>query len=375
MAQTDFTKLLTNEKNVWVKRAWKHAREHSFLMKFAGTGMNSMVQRITELTKTEKGEKAILRLVPDLAGSGVVGDYELEGHEEELKAYDTEIFVDQLRNATRDKGRMNNQKTVINYRTEAKDKLGFWMANIMDQLGFLTLAGVNYDLNTDGSARGSAGNPAGYKLSDLEYAKRVAAPTAGRHFRWDAAAGELKQGDTSAITKADHLTYNGLLSARAHMKNRHIRGIRSKGGEEFYHVFLNPMAYLKLKTDPDYKAALQHAAPRGSSNPIFSGNSVTMDGMVLHEYHHVFNTSGAAAGSKWGAAGDVDGCRISMCGAQALAMCTLDSDAIWEEKTFDYGNSRGISVGKIFGLERPKFVSKKEGSEQDFGVCNFDVAI
>ena len=373
MAQTDFTQLLDNEKNVWVKRAWKHARENSFVMRFAGTGMNSMIQRITELTKTEKGDKAIIRLVPDLEGDGVTGDHMLEGNEEALKAYDTELTIDQLRNATRNKGRMNDQKTVINFRQEARDKLGFWLANKIDELAFLTMAGVSFDKKLNGADRASKAT--GQNLIDLEFASRVTAPSAGRHFRWDAAANELKEGDTSAIQKADTLSYNALLSARAHMKNRHVRGIRSKGGEEFYHVFLNPLAYLKLKMDPDFQAALRHAAPRGSNNPIFSGSSVAVDGMILHEYHNVFNTSGAAAGSKWGSTGNVDGCRVSLCGAQALGMVTLDKGNVWDEETFDYGNQNGIAIGKIFGLEKPRLVSKHEKTEQDFGICNLDVAI
>ena len=57
MAKTDFTLLLDNEKNVWTKKAWKHARENSFIMKFAGTGMNSMIHRITELTKNRTWRK------------------------------------------------------------------------------------------------------------------------------------------------------------------------------------------------------------------------------------------------------------------------------------------------------------------------------
>ena len=375
MANTDFTKLLDNDKDVWVKRAWKHARENAFIMRFAGTGMNSMVQRITELTKTERGEKAIIRLVPDMEGHGVTGDFELEGYEEALKAYDTEIFIDQLRHATSNTGRMNDQKTIINFRTEAKDKLGYWLANKLDELAFLTLAGINYDKMLDGSNKTYVKNDLGYKNSDLAFASRVSAPSAERHFRWDAASKELVAGDTTKVKPADTLTYDALLSARAHMKNRHIRGVRSKGGEEFYHVFVSPLAYLKLKQDPDYKAALQHAAPRSLNNPIFSGSTVMMDGMVIHEYHKVFNTQGAAGGSKWGSGGDVDGCRVSLCGAQSLAMCSLDKGNVWEEKEFDYGNRQGIAIGKIFGLEKPRLVSKKEKTEQDFGVCNLDVAI
>ena len=381
-SQTDFTALLGNVKNVWVKRAWKHAREHSFIMQFTGTGMNSMCQRITELTKTEKGDHAVIRLVPDLVGDGTTGDNVLLGNEEALEGYDTKIEIDQLRHAVKNKGRMNDQRSVFNFRMEAKDKLGFWLARIVDELAFLSLAGVTWDKALNGADRPVG--KVGHRLQDLDFAPAnagAAAYTAKRHFRWSKAAGRIVEDqDTAALTSADTLTYNALLEARALMKDRYIRGIRSKGGEEFYHVFLPPLAYLRLKQDPEYQAALRHAMPRSAKNPLFSGNSVMMDGMILHEHHKVFNTSGAAAGSKWGTGGNVDGARISICGAQALAMASLDgASGHWDEEKFDYNNSCGISLGKIFGFLRPKFIDKKivgqQATEQDFGTCILDVAI
>ena len=376
-AQTDFTALLSNVKNVWVKRAWKHARENSYIMQFCGTGMNSMCQRITELTKTERGDRAIIRLVPDLVGDGVTGDNVLLGNEEALEGHDTEILIDQLRHAVKNKGRMNDQRSVFNFRMEAKDKLGFWMARIVDEIGFLTLAGIPYTKALNGATRPVLAT--GRNLSDLAFASRSTAPSSQRHFRWDAGTNSLEDGDTAELDPADTLTYNGLLAARAHMKDRYIRGIRSKGGEEFYHVFLPPLAYLKLKQDPNYQAALREAMPRSKGNPIFSGNNVMMDGMILHEHHKVYNTSGATAPNKWGGSGDVNGARIAMCGAQSLAMVNLDKGSSWNEENFDYGNSQGIGLGKIFGFEKPKFIDKKRvghtSTEQDFGVCSFDVAL
>ena len=44
------------------------------------------------------------------------------------------------------------------------------------------------------------------------------------------------------------------------------------------------------------------------------------------------------------------------------------------EDTFDYGNQSGISVGKIFGLRKPKYNSDIAGSVQDFGVICLDTA-
>jgi len=46
----------------------------AFISKFLGTGQTSIIQRITELTKTEKGEEVIMFLLADLVDDGVVGD-------------------------------------------------------------------------------------------------------------------------------------------------------------------------------------------------------------------------------------------------------------------------------------------------------------
>ena len=96
-----------------------------------------------------------------------------------------------------------------------------------------------------------------------------------------------------------------------------------------------------------------------------------IDGVHLHEFRHVYNTSGAA--TKWGA-GAVDGCQVLFCGAQALGMADIGAPE-WNEKGFDYENSQGISVGKILGFLKPKFGNIYEnGSVEDFGVISCYVA-
>lgn len=51
----------------------------SFMSKFMGTGENNVIQRITELTRTEKGDQVIMHLLADLVDDGVIGDNEREG--------------------------------------------------------------------------------------------------------------------------------------------------------------------------------------------------------------------------------------------------------------------------------------------------------
>jgi N4-gp56 family major capsid protein len=373
MAKTNFAALTTSEKKVWSLQFWKMARNASFIHQFSGSGPNAMVQRITELTKTEKGDKAVLTLIADLTGDGVMGDADLEGSEEAIKAYDTEIQIDQMRNGNRTTGRMADQKSVVTFRGTSRDQLAYWFADRMDQLAFLSLAGISY-LNTNrGDARPVLA--AGKNFNDLSFAAAVTAPSSARHLRWDSASSDLAVGATASMIAGDTLTYKALVLAKAEAKNQYIRGIKGPGGEEIYHVFVTPDAMAKLKLDPDYLANVRSAGVRGGKNPLFAGTtSVMVDGLVIHEYRHVYNTKGLATSSKWGATGTVDGSRVAICGAQALGMADL-GEAGWMEKEFDYGNQRGIATDKILGFLKPQFHSNVTGDVQDFGVLSLDVSI
>ena len=373
MAKTNFAALTTHQKKVWSLDFWKMARNSSFINQFAGKGANAMVQRVTELTKTERGDLAVLTLIADLQDDGVIGDYDLEGNEEAIRAYDTAITIDQLRHGNVTTGRMADQKSIVNFREQSRDKLAYFMADRMDQLAFLSLAGVAYTNKTNGAARPVLAT--GKNLGDLAYAADVTAPSSARHLRWDSVGGDLAAGDTSAVVAADTLSYKALVFAKARAKDEYIRGIRGPHGEEVYHVFVTPRAMAKLKLDSDFLANVRNAGVRGGKNPLFAGTtSVMVDGLIIHEYRHVYNTTGLASGSKWGSASDVDGCRVAICGAQALGMADLGI-ASWTEETFDYKNRKGIGVDKIFGFLKPVFHSDVTGDNQDFGVMSLDVAI
>ena len=373
MPTTNFTALTTNEKKVHSLEFWKMARNASFLNMFAGKGGNSMVQRITELTKSERGEQAVMTLIADLTGDGVMGDYTLEGNEEAIKAYDTQVKIDQIRNGNRTAGRMANQASVVDFRSTSKDQLAYWLGDRLDQLGFLALAGEAFTKTNTGGTRPVLA--AGQNFSDLAFAADVTAPSSARHIRWDAAASDLAAGDTTAVVAGDTLTYQALVLAKAYAKNQYIRGIKAGNNEEIFHVFVNPSCMAKLKLDADYLANVRSAGVRGGKNPLFAGTtSVMVDGMIIHEFRHVYNTVGAAGGSKWGATGVVDGSRVAFCGAQSLGLADI-GPAGWFEKEFDFDNQKGIAIDKICGILKPVFHSNVTGDDQDFGVLSLDVAL
>ena len=380
MANTNFASLTSEQLTAWSRDFWRVARNMSFINQFAGSGSNAMVQRVSELTKSDKGARAVLTLLADMTGDGVTGDNTLEGNEESLRAYDIVIQLDQLRFANRLAGRLADQKSVVTFREHSRDALAYAIADRIDQLAFLTLTGVAYTQKNNGALRPVY--TSGQNLGDLAFNGDITAPTSNRHRRWDATNG-LVAGDVTATVAADKLAYNTIVDLKAYAKDNYIRGIRSAGNEETFHLFVTPQVMADIKLDSDFLANVRNAGVRGPSNSLFAGSSSLMvDGVFIHEFRHVFNTSGAtsgasgnagAAGYKWGANADVNGSACLFCGAQALAMADIGLPEMVEDN-FDYGNQNGISIGKIFGLKKPKFNSDTNGSVEDFGVIRLDVA-
>lgn len=360
---TNFAALTPKQKIVWSRDVWSAARDQMFIKNFIGTGENALIQRITELTKTEKGEKVLMHLVADLVEDGVIGDNEREGNEEAMQSYSQEITIDLLTHSVRNKGKLAEQKTVINFRKMGKDRLAFWLANRCDQLAFLTMAGISYAFKNNGAPR--VGSP----FPNLAFAADVSAPTSKRALMFDGTS--LAASVTGNITTAFVPKYTMIVDLIAYAKEHYIKPLKS-GGKDYYVLFVHPQTLAALKKDADYQRAVVAVATKaGLDSPWFTGATVTVDGAVIHEHNLVYNTKGAASGSKWGSGGLVNGTRTMLCGAQALGMADLGAPE-WTEKLFQYDSQQGINIDKMLGLLKPKFYSIYDGSTEDFGIVTCD---
>ncbi len=367
-ALTNFGALTTNQKMVWSRDTWKQARENSFIMqKFVGTGENNAIQKITELTKTEKGDQCIITLVAELVGDGGTGDNKREGNEEAMKQYDAKITIDLIFHSVRNEGKLAEQKSVIRFRDHAKDKLGNWLANRIDQLAFLTLSGISYAYNNDGSTRVNSNFP------NLAFAADVTAPSTNRYRRWNGTSGLLEAGNTANVAATDVMSYKAITSMMAFAKDHYIKPLLA-GGKEYYIILMKPGSLMQLKNDADYKNAVVQALPRDSKNPFFTGATVTVDGAIIHEHRLVYSTNGLASGSKWGAASAINGTRVLLMGQQAMGLADLGAPD-WTEKGFEYDSQQGINVDKMFGLLKPKFYSNFDKTVEDFGVLAVDFGL
>jgi N4-gp56 family major capsid protein len=247
-----------------------------------------------------------------------------------MKTYNDIITIDLIAHQVREKGKLAAQKTVVDFRTNAKDRLAFWVANRCDQLAFLTLSGISYAFQNDGSPRTSGA------FAALAFAADVSAPTLNRHRRWDGVNNVLVPGNTATMLATDTLKYKTIVDANVWAKTHYIKPL-NVGGKEHYICFIRPEGLAQLKADPDFVRAVTTGGERGDKNPYFTGGIVTVDGLVFFEHRLVYNTKGAALNSKWGATGTVDGSRMLICGSQALGMADLGAPE-WAEKWLSFSH-------------------------------------
>lgn len=369
---TNFAALTDEQLTAWERSVHKQARNVSFINNFSGE-LGAMVHRVTELTESQKGARAVMTLVADAEGDGVAGDNTLEGNEEALRSYDQVIQIDMLRHAHKSKGKMAEQRSVVKFRKEAKDVLAYWLADRWDQMALLTLSGVAYTYKTNGATR------VGSQLNDLAFAADVTAPSTNRYTRWDATGGLITSSASNAdLVAADTPTWNMLVDLKAYAVDQYIKPVRTANGIDTYFIFMTPRGMAALKKSADFREIMKDAAARGDANQLFKGtghgpNGIYVDGLYIMEFRHVFNTLGASSGSKWGG-GTVDGQRVLLCGAQALGMADIGMPN-WVEKDFDYNNQPGIALGKISGFKKPVYRSAVTGTDEDFSVICCDTAI
>ena len=131
MAATEFGVNHPLAVKVWSKELAREAYRMAWIGKFIGTGKDSLVTEKEDLKKSA-GDQITCGLRVQLQGDGVEGDSTLEGNEEALEFYDDSLVVNQLRHATRTKGKMTEQRVPYSLRDESKDALADWWARRMD---------------------------------------------------------------------------------------------------------------------------------------------------------------------------------------------------------------------------------------------------
>jgi len=356
--QTDFGALSAAQKKVWSSKLWLQFRDESFWQSngFIGTNMNTPIHRVDELTKTSRGLECVMQMVNDLEGDGTAGDNDLNGAEEQMVNDAQIIVIDCLAHAVKSKGQMSEQATVIRFREQAKDKLGFWLPDKVDELMFLTAAGRAFTLNTDLSTRGTS------QLPSLKFAASVTPASANRVKYAGTATSE------ATLTATDKMSWATCVSAKTFARRQGIRPIR-QGGKEYYAMVMSPEQRRDLLLDSTYQTIVSRAAERGSKNPLFMNALAVVDGLILYEHRKVVNTTGLASSSKWGSGGTVEGAQATLMGAGALGFTTLGGGEWLEGDQNDYGRKPAVGYQQMLGMLKPQYKpTASANAAEDYGV-------
>lgn len=324
---------------LWSKKLSVEVLKETWIMKFAGTNSDSMVQ-IKDETQKSAGDRITYGLRMQLTGPGIQGDSTMEGSEESLLTYSDAVLINQLRWAVRSAGRMTQQRVPFSIRDEALSGLRDWYADRFDIAGFNQLCCYTPQTNTSYTGNNAV----------------TAADAAHQKF------GQAAANDQSIVSTATmNLSIIDFAVETAKIITPAIRPVRS-AGREYYLGFLHPIQVTDMRTNTSTGQWLdiQRAVLQGgeiNDNPIFDGSLGVYNGVILHSDYRV--TQGVNSGSSTTPVPNVR--RAVLAGAQALMMAFGRDNGpgrfTWVEELFDYENELGCSVGSIFGLKSTVFNS------------------
>lgn len=373
MAEPSFNMgLNTTAINYFEKKVWKRLRTESLADQLASEGGDSVIHRVSDLSSTTWGMRALMTLVPDDTSFGVVGDGQLEDREAGITAHDIEITFDQFRKAFKNEGVIADRSTWVRFAQQASDQLSYWAIDTKNRLMMNTLAGVGYEYEVDGKLRASS-----CEWAQNRFASQVSAPSSRRHFQIDKANG-ISAVDHGTLLAEDVPSWNTFIDMRTELPLMRVKPVRGKwgNGQDLYICLVHPRTMGVIKKDTTFQQNLRDALQRGEKNPLFRGAETYMvDGILLISHRYAYTTLGAASGSKWGNGGTIDGARSLFLGAQALGMVEMGGPK-WVTKTFDYENRQGISMAIKFGFRKTVWPDQyAENAEEDFGVVAIDHAV
>lgn len=355
---------------VWSKDLWRDVEDDLFFMraKMMGSDTNNIVFTMDDLIKTQ-GDRITVPLTYNLSGNGVTGDNELEGNEEKIQPYSDAVLIDQIRNAVRLTGKLDEKKNAYNMRTDAKNKLKIWLREFIERQIFLKLGSVNNLLLTDVNGAVVGTRSTWSNTPDEVPDADTAAGYGNRYLCADYASGATSLVATDLITPA-------LISrckTKATQAVPKILPIRTEG-KDYYVMFVHPRQMYDLKQNPVFTQAMREAEVRGKNNPLFGLSSAVWDGVIIYEHPYcpyldidvaLNNFSDDDGGTDYAA---VDAYRAILCGQQAVVMAKAQNGVIWDEERFNYGNQTGFATGMIGGIQKVTFNSL------DYGIITLDTA-
>ena len=366
----------------WSRKTFEYALQNICLTPLMGKDANSLIhvnQKLTEIP----GDTIIFKPKFPLSGGGQGDGGTVTGNEGQLKRRNMSLTVHERAHGVVSDGPISEQRTDTQIRPEARDDLGDWYSEQLEN-DLITAAAGLYNENA-GGANIQTINEAYPSSSRIYYGGQTAAGALGNSgvsYGTDALL--------TAGTQASNLCGTLLLSA---IKRRALaatprfrpvtirdvsklnpddvrKGVKGTMVGKFLLVLLDPLQIKAIKAETGATGWAQMTAAaqiRGNLNPIFSGASFIWDSMVVWEYDRIPKRTGAGSDTlaegfllNAGRTATTDACatgrtvaRGLLMGAQALCFGWAKRLA-WHEDKVDARKAQVI-VDCIYGVKRTAF--------------------
>jgi N4-gp56 family major capsid protein len=333
--------------------------------RYMGTDEAAMIQLKEELTK-KRGDSVTFALVNELTGDGVTGNTTLKGNEERLGSRSHKVTVNVLRHAVAVDD-WDEQKSVIDLRNAARTQLREWAQKKLRD-GITNALGA-----IDGTLFESAASGSRNTWWQNNQDRVLAGDTTANH---GGAAGVVAT-DIAKIGVSAQLSPNilSLLKRMAQAASPKIKPLYVKEmDQEWYVVFIGSRAWRDLTEDNPTTNLLtlanRDARVRGVDNPLFTGDSLVWDGMILREIPEIqpLATLSGSAGARIEP--------VYLCGAQAVGIAWAQRTKSTTD-TDDYDFLHGVGVQEIRGIEKLRFgtaAGADTTTPKDHGVATAFVA-
>lgn len=314
----------------------EYVRDNRFA-RYMGTDMNKIIQVKRDLT-VKKGNKITFASVRRLKDAGRTGNQVLEGFEEEMDSRSLAVTVDYIRHAVMVTDR-EEQYSAIGLRDAAKPALKVWeMEKMRDDIitAFGSINGVAYASATETQKDAWL----------VDNQDRVLFGALRSNYSSGDHSVALATLDTTADTMRPSII--SLAARMAKTADPHIRPIKVDGDEEWWVLFTGPRAFRDLKTDSTMTDANKHARERGKDNPLFTGNDLIWDNVIIREIPEI--TAYANVGS--GGTTDVE--PAYLVGAQAIGIGWAETvKTTMQDKDYDF--RKGVGIQECRGIEKLRF--------------------
>lgn len=330
--------------------------------RYMGTDESAIIQLNEDLGK-KKGDSITFALVNELTGAGVTGNSTLKGNEERLNSRSHRLTVDVLRHAVAVDD-WDQQKSAIDLRNACKVQLREWaMKKLRDDITYALgqIDGVNYSASTAAQRNTWTANNSDRVLfgsTTTNYNATFATAVA-------------------TITTTEQLSPNilSLMKRMAAAASPKIKPVMVKEmDQEWYVAFVGPRAWRDLTEDNPTTNVLtlanRDARIRGVDNPLFTGDSLVWDGMIIREIPEIAALTNVSTSS----GGAVE--PVYLCGAQAIGLAWAQRTKSTTD-TDDYEFLHGVGVQEIRKVEKLRFgtdASVDTTTPKDHGVVTAFVA-